>query len=123
MSKRYYEAHITMLGSKEAIRPYVEATKWKFSAIDGDANFGDGVKVYATRQMNGRLTEQEAVNELNVTANILERFGIKVLRRKVEVVIYDDRSELVRPACNGGCAECHTEDLLEAGVLKPLVPA
>jgi len=110
--KRYYEAHVTMLGMPGEGRTLVERIRWKYSCIDGDANLGDGVKCYATRQFKGTLTEQQVVGLLNDAANLLAEHGHKVIRRKVEVVIFDDRSEAVQP-CDGACPECHTDDLLE----------
>jgi len=110
--KRYYEAHVTMLGVPDDIRPLVENLRWKFSCIDGDINLGDGVKCYATRQFKGTLTEQEVVGKLYYAVGYLEGYGLQVIRRKVEVVIFDDRSEAVQP-CDGACPECHTDDLLE----------
>jgi hypothetical protein len=107
--KQYYECHVTMLGDPVAIRPYVEGLKWKFSAIDGDPVLGEGVKCYATRLFKKSLGESKVTDELLHTANELFKQGCKVLRRKVEFVIYDDRSYKVK--CTGGCPECHLDDL------------
>lgn len=98
MIKQYYEAHVTMLGEPESIRPFVEQTKWKFSAIAGDANLGDGVKCYATRQMNTKIGNDEALKSLHGTADWLEAHGVEVIRRKIEIVIFDDRSASSNPA-------------------------
>jgi hypothetical protein len=114
MTKTYYEAHVTMLGQPNDLAPIVRETGWRFSAIDGDANLGDGVKCYATRQFNSRIPQDEMVRILHATADDLVEKGAQVLRRKVEIVIYDDRSALVRP-CSGGCVECHADDLPEYG--------
>ncbi len=102
--KNYYEAHITMEGDPQKLRPVVESVGWKFSCIEGDINLGDGVKCYATRQFNARVGDERIVQILNGTADGLASVA-KVLRRKVELVIYDDRSSLVRP-CDGACPEC-----------------
>lgn len=110
MKQSYYEAHVTMLGDPAALRPLVEKIKWKFSCIDGDINLGDGVKCYATRQFNKRLGDHGATRELLAAALYLLRAGAVVLRRKVETVIYDDRTETVRALCDGGCLECVGED-------------
>lgn len=103
-AKTYYECHITMEGRREFLQPLVEATGWKFSAIDGD-----GVKCYATMRYNAKRTEFEVVGLLHKTAGRLIADGATVLRRKVERVIHDDRSSTVR--CDGLCPECHLEDL------------
>jgi hypothetical protein len=98
-----------MQGDADVIRPLVEMLKWKFSVIDGDPVLGEGIKCYATRLFNKNLGNEKVLNELLRAASDLERWGVRVLRRKVELVIYDDRSTKVR--CTGGCPECHLDDL------------
>lgn len=117
MTKSYYEAHVTMTGDREKLRRSTREIGWKFSAIDGDANLGDGVKLYATIQMNTKVGSNRAIARLKTAAKFLEDEGAKILRRKIEIVIYDDRSSLVRP-CDGACVECHLDDYQEAGIVK-----
>lgn len=114
-TKQYYECHITMLGDKDTIRIPVELRHWKFSAIDGDPTLGDGIKCYATRHFNYKLPEEEVLTRLELMANYLrDTCGIEVIRRKIERVIYDDRSSTVRlGSCNGACPECHLDDLCQ----------
>lgn len=100
----YYEAHITMTGDRIALEAATKAVGWRFSAIDGDANLGDGVKLYATRQMNSRLGDDKDIEGLSLVADIMRAAGADVLREKVEVVIYDTRSSKVQP-CED-CAAC-----------------
>jgi hypothetical protein len=117
MSKRYFEAHVTFTAGDNSrttdptywARFLVERNKWKFSQISGDANLGPGAKMYATRQMNERIGVDEAIKQLEAMATILDKSPetdtYKVLRKKIELVLFDDRSDLV-PACNGACYEC-----------------
>lgn len=107
MTISYYEAHVTLLAEPSAARPLVEGLGWKFSAIDGDPVLGAGVKCYATMLFNLRIGEAEALKRLHTVANTLKASGLQVTRRKVEQVIYDDRSDKVR--CEGDCPECTTE--------------
>ncbi len=100
--KNYFECHITMLGDPKEIEPLVKNTGWKFSAINGDPVLGDGIKCYATMLFSSLLKDDSyCLNQLISTAVALEGLGVKVLRRKVERVIYDDRSSAV--VCDGGC--------------------
>lgn len=118
----YYELHVTMQtaedgrltsGVRAEVRHAVEDRKWRFSVIDGDINMGDGLKMYATRQFSVRNSEAEVTTLLHETADALARLpGVEVIRRKVERVIYDDRSSKVRTTCDGACPECHTDERL-----------
>lgn len=101
-----------MVGNAQQIRPEVEKRKWKFSCIDGDPVLGDGLKCYATRLFSRRLDQQAVLQQLMTIADELAQLGITVLRRKIELVIFDDRSSTVR--CTGGCVECHLDDLCSA---------
>lgn len=116
MTKTYYEAHVTFRSgddfrSEPRLQRIVEGRKWKFSAISGDANLGPGRKLYATRQFPTRVGTERVIRELHCVADALAQAGAEVLRRKVEEVIFDDRSEKVQ--CLGGCQECVGEDLGE----------
>jgi hypothetical protein len=83
---------------------------WKFSKIDGDPTLGKGVKCYATRHFKANVRESEVLHALHDAADFLKRLGITVMRRKIEMVIYDDRSSTVRFECKGGCPECHLDE-------------
>lgn len=110
---RYYECHITIEANETfrgILSELVIRLKWKFSAIDGDIVLGDGVKFYATRHFNEKLGEEKVLKTLLDTAEFIRKYGFKITRRKVEMVIWDDRSSKVQ-ACNGACIECHLDDL------------
>lgn len=109
MSKTYYESHITIEGNPDTARAAVETVGWKFSQISGDIVLGDGVKCYATRHFNSRNTPQQMQDLLHQTADKIAE-SCRVVRRKVELVLYDDRSNKVKP-CDGACIECHLDDL------------
>lgn len=109
----YYEAHITLLGSPERIKPAVDLIKWKFSVIDGDPVLGKGVKCYATKHFNAKMDKEEVLMDLRMAADALE-YALpedEVIRRKIELVIFDDRSSAIRFRCDGKCPECHSEDI------------
>jgi len=101
---QYYECHVTMLGNKEVLKRITENIGWVFSSIENDANLGEGVKMYATKQLNKRVQDRGAVQILQDAAQLLRDWGADVLREKVEVVIFDTRSSKVR-ACTD-CASC-----------------
>lgn len=88
---RYYECHITCLGSVDEVAPAVEQIGWTFSAIDGDPELGPGVKCYATRQFNERLGLDGAVMEVSEAARKLRAMRVTITREKVEHVVYDRR--------------------------------
>lgn len=109
--KTYYECHITIEApALPILRVLIEKLKWKYSRIDGDPVMGAGVKQYATRHYNSKLAVDDVILLLHDTADKIASYGFTVTRRKVEHVIYDDRSSKVQP-CNGGCPECHLEDI------------
>lgn len=108
-----------MLGDPSVLRPLVERLKWKFSVIDGDPVMGEGIKCYATRLFNERLGTEAVTNELLTIAAHLHEAGCNVIRRKVEQVLFDDRSDKVN--CTGGCVACHLDDADERKMLRNLV--
>lgn len=92
--KQYYELHITMEAPvewKEQIKVIVEEYGWKFSAIDGDPELGEGVKMYATTHLHIKTPVLDAVDTLNAMAKILAARVLEVVRKKVELVVYDAR--------------------------------
>lgn len=124
VGKTYYECHVTMvlLPTDEATRAAKKLTEslgWKFSQIEGDIALGDGVKSYATMHYNSRTPVEKVMDLLNGVADNLSSEGINVIRRKVELVIYDDRSTKVQPGtCEGACVGCHLDDYEEEQLYK-----
>lgn len=95
----YYECHITMEADEpNALRAPVAHIGWLFSAIDGDPNLGNGVKCYATRQFKGSLSEGFVRHQMATAVLELEGMGCKVLRSKIECVVYDTKQVSLSPA-------------------------
>lgn len=93
--KQYYECHITMIGKPTVIRKSLKESGWKFSKIDGDPDLGKGVKCYATRQFNIKFKVEFILDVLVETAlELAKNSGCRILRKKIEVVIYDNRDSL-----------------------------
>ncbi len=96
MTKPYYECHVTFLQldtNQGAAERIVNGIGWTFSAIDNDIILGTGVKMYATRHFNTKHTEEEIKLELTKAATLLKEAGLDVVRRKIELVLFDDRSK------------------------------
>ena len=72
-------------------RSAVEALGWKFSCIDGDPVLGAGVKCYATTFSKGSKELQAIQDELDVAAHVLQDAGCRVIRKKIELVVFDER--------------------------------
>lgn len=92
--KEYYECHVTMLGDKTQIQPNVESLGWIFSCIDNDICLGKGIKCYATYHYSvSKHSKEDVINYVEEVANALRSVGCNVIRTKVELVIYDSRSQ------------------------------
>lgn len=109
----YYEAHITVdtfnpKAPESILRELIETNNWRYSRIDGDINLGQGVKSYATKQFKASLNIELILQELHMLADRLAEHGWTILRRKIELVMYDDRSSKVRILCQGNCPECNS---------------
>jgi hypothetical protein len=53
------------------------------------------------------MSKKEVLNILQLKANLLIGYGIKVIREKIELVIYDSKQD---KSCVGNCVECHFDD-------------
>ena len=93
MSKNYYECHVTFLAPADShpstMGPALMG--WKFSQIDGDPVLGAGVKSYFTRQFRESIPLDSVTAEVEQVAEVLVAEGYEVLRRKVELVVYDSK--------------------------------
>ena len=89
---KYYECHITMLLKPNTKIEKQHRGQWKFSQIDGDPVLGDGVKSYLTTFYPEHMTLEEIVDEMNYKAESIRGiYDAKILRTKVELVVYDER--------------------------------
>lgn len=96
MKTPYYESHITLVAPDslaDRIRTMVEAAGWKFSKIDGDPVLGDGVKMYATHNYPTDVGIAYVTAALHGTSIGLIGCGYRVIRRKIETVVFDQIEE------------------------------
>lgn len=94
----YYELHITMAPGKESAKEAVESlnsrsSHWTYSRIDGDPSLGEGVKEYATNHQGTQENFVNVLDYLNFAANQLLVSGHQVVRRKIELVMYDTKGK------------------------------
>lgn len=89
MTKPYYEVHITFMQEKNS--SIFVSDRWKFSMIDGDPILGKGVKCYLTRQYPRSKSTNVIKNEIEEIASRLTKLNCKVIRKKIELVIFDER--------------------------------
>lgn len=83
-----------MCGDPKQVEPLVNATRWKFSAIDGDPVLGKGVLCYATSHFKGSLETVDVVVAMGIVADGLRSKGVEVVRQKVERVVFDTKVAL-----------------------------
>lgn len=85
-----YEAHITLLDDRSLVRQAVETigNGWTFSCIDGDPVLGDKVHCYATNHFDDASLAKLLTRDMAVT---MSRWGVRVIRMKVEQIIWDVR--------------------------------
>ncbi len=91
----YYELHITMekVTDIPALRLLLSSHMWHHSCIHGDADMGDRRLHYGTRAVNGDCMLEEVKGILNGMASLLTTVGFRVVRRKIEMVVYDERTD------------------------------
>jgi len=86
----YYELHVTFL-TESPEPPSFVPRGWRFSRIDGDHDYGDGVKSYLTTQKHIAERLEDLIVVVERVADALRALGFEVLRTKVERVVYDAR--------------------------------
>lgn len=87
----YYECHVTYLATREEFLA-TKVDNWKPSIIDGDPILGEGVKCYLTRHYPGAESMNILKTDMEFTARELLSRGLKVLRSKVELVVWDTKA-------------------------------
>jgi len=88
--KPYYELHITYIDAVNAVPPVFEG--WSPSIIAGDIVLGSGIKHYFTSHMKGDANLDQIIKEMEWIADKLREIGLKVVRTKVELVLYNHRT-------------------------------
>ena len=82
-----------MEGDPNRIESTLENTSWKFSKIDGDPKLGRGVKCYATKQYNMKISQEFIVSAMNTISTAIQgATGCVILRKKIELVVFDERN-------------------------------
>jgi len=85
-----YECHITIDGTQDYNKYWVEEVKWNYSAIHGDVILGNKSLSYATQHY---ADHEIAIKAMVDTANLLELKGLKIVRMKVEEILCDCRKQ------------------------------
>lgn len=85
-----FEIHLTFdRRLADDVRKLNDALKWKFSQIDGDPVLGNKVFCYLTTHAPDFMS---ARNALDHAVQWLYEKNVLPLRKKIEVVVYDDRT-------------------------------
>ena len=85
-----YECHITTaVKDSEMCEKIAESHGWKTSEIKRDPILGDDSHFYLTCHTRDFM---EMLEKMRNTAQRLEACGVKVLRQKIEHIIYDSRT-------------------------------
>jgi hypothetical protein len=88
-----FECHITIACNQtdmDRLRTHVlRHAPWHFSAIDGDPELGQRVFCYATNHYQNQ--EEAIAGVLKFATMLKERWRFRVVRRKVEQIVFDER--------------------------------
>lgn len=93
---KYYEIHITVhlppnKARENLYKHLAKAEGWKTFKSDGDPLLGAGIKFYFTRHSK---TENAAYSDLNAMTDVLRDNYVKILREKIEHIIFDTKSNV-----------------------------
>lgn len=90
----YYEAHITMehVPDINNVKTYLASYAWHYSCISGDPDLGEHVFKYATKHFGGNWSMDDVKEAVNSMAGELLTKGCSVVRRKIEMIVYDERT-------------------------------
>lgn len=91
-----YECHITIQYSPNFVTELeglCNTLGWKYSQIHGDPLLGKHPFAYATKHFPSTENVNMVMIELNQMAKFLTEARFKVIRRKIELVIYDSKRE------------------------------
>lgn len=87
-----FEWHVTIEptenGDRTLLKDAIERLGIKYSCIYGDLLLGDRLLCYATGHAE---TFKTAEKQMNFTAHQLDLMTFKVLRRKIELIVYDEK--------------------------------
>lgn len=86
-----FEVHVTVprpaaSSIEDELQSLADSLHWKTSTITGDPLLGKGPRFYFTTH---RADYVEAWTHMNMLVARLEQCGIFVLRKKIELVMYD----------------------------------
>lgn len=85
-----FECHLTFsIGFAASVQSYAH-DGWKFSKIDGDPVLGDKVFCYLTAYDDNIV---DMLNRMNAKAAFLQQVGVPVIRKKIELILVDERKE------------------------------
>ena len=84
-----------MEGDATQIEQLVKASGWFFSKIDNDPLLGTGTKCYATKHFPITMHLDNIILTTKLVASKYASFdGCKVIRRKIEKIVYDTKTGL-----------------------------
>lgn len=87
-----FECHITCdLADEEVVEAVAKDHHWKTSTIDGDPVLGQKAFIYLTAY---DVELPRMMHRMSAACGALQGFGVRSLREKIEVIIYDRKDKL-----------------------------